>query len=350
MATFWKRKLKDGGVSWEASIRRKGQAVQRKSFDTKAEAEAWAATVESEMSKGVFVSRKEAESTTLSEALDRYETEVATQKKGYWQEKYKIDYWRRSSFGQRYLAALRPMDLAVWRDEYLKDHSPSTVNRLLIVLSHVFTIAVKEWGMGGLVNPVQQIRRPQNPKARDRRFLPEEEKIVMNACLSYGGDLHAIVGIANETGMRRSEISGMTWNLIDLKKKTVTLPDTKNSEKRIVPLSIEAVRILSSIPRRLDGFVWGFESRGMGITQAFRRAVSRARKSYEKECEEKKAKPDPSFLVDLTFHDLRHEATSRFFEKGLNPMQVAAITGHKTLQMLKRYTHLKAEDLAELLK
>ena len=61
-------------------------------------------------------------------------------------------------------------------------------------------------------------------------------------------------------------------------------------------------------------------------------------------------KPDPSFLVDITFHDLRHEAASRFFEKGLNLMQVAAITGHKTLQMLKRYTHLKAEDLAELLK
>ena len=86
------------------------------------------------------------------------------------------------------------------------------------------------------------------------------------------------------------------------------------------------------------------------ITQAFLRALARARKVYEKECEEKKEKPDPAFLVDLTFHDLRHEATSRFFEKGLNPMQVAAITGHKTLQMLKRYTHLKAEDLAEMLK
>lgn len=86
------------------------------------------------------------------------------------------------------------------------------------------------------------------------------------------------------------------------------------------------------------------------VTRAFIRALSRARSAYEKKCEEKKIDPGPSFLVDLTFHDLRHEATSRFFEKGLNPMQVAAITGHKTLQMLKRYTHLKAEDLAVLLK
>jgi integrase len=76
----------------------------------------------------------------------------------------------------------------------------------------------------------------------------------------------------------------------------------------------------------------------------------RARNDYENECKTKKIEPDPRFLVGITFHDLRHEATSRFFEKGLNPMQVAAITGHKTLQMLKRYTHLKAEDLAELLK
>jgi len=86
------------------------------------------------------------------------------------------------------------------------------------------------------------------------------------------------------------------------------------------------------------------------ITQAFIRALTRARTTYEKECEEKGTEPDPGFLVDLTFHDLRHEATSRLFEKGLNPMQVAVITGHKTLQMLKRYFHLKAEDLAEMLK
>ena len=302
------------------------------------------------MDRGVFVSRKEAENTTLCEALDRYEKEVSVKKKGHWQEKYKIDFWRKSSFGQRYLAAIRPSDLAAWRDRYLKNHSPSTVNRLLIVLSHVFTISVKEWGMGGLLNPVQQIRRPQNAKARDRLFLPGEAKAVLNSCLAYGGDLLAIVRLAIETGMRRAELAGMTWQIVDLKKRTVTLPDTKNGEKRAVPLSPEAVRILSGLVRRIDAHVWEFESRGMGIIQAFRRAVSRAQAAYEKECEEKRSKPDPAFLVDLTFHDLRHEATSRFFEKGLNPMQVAAITGHKTLQMLKRYTHLKAEDLAELLK
>jgi len=130
--------------------------------------------------------------------------------------------------------------------------------------------------------------------------------------------------------MRRSEIAGMTWEMVDLKKRTVTLLVTKNGEKRIVPLSSEAVRILSELPRRIDGKVWELKSES--ITQAFRKILKK------------------NEISDLNFHDLRHEATSRFFEKGLNPMEVSAITGHKTLQMLKRYTHLKAEDLAEKLK
>ena len=202
--------------------------------------------------------------------------------------------------------------------------------------------------MGGLMNPVAQIRRPQNSKPRERRFLAGEEKAILSACLKYGGDLPYIFGFAVETGMRRAEIAEMTWERVDLKKRTATLPETESGEKRIVPLSPEAVRILSKRTRRIDGKVWGGTPHAISV--AWRRAVARARKAYEKECEEKGVKPDPAFLVDLTFHDLRHEATSRFFEKGLSPMQVAAITGHKTLQMLKRYTHLKAEDLAELLK
>nr|EES53930.1 MAG: phage integrase family protein [Leptospirillum ferrodiazotrophum] len=344
MATITKR----GDLQWQVKIRRKGFTLQSRTFNSKAESETWARLVEGEMDRGVFVDRSESEKTTVAEAFDRYEREVAVLKKGYAQEKYKISYWRKSSFGQRYIANIRPTDLAAWRDEYLKTHSPSTVNRLLIVLSHLFTIAIKEWGMGNLVNPVQQIRKPRFPRGRDRRLLPGEENVLLSACKAYGGDLSLLVRFALETGMRRSEIAGMTWQMVDLKKRTVTLLVTKNGDKRIVPLSPEAVRILSTLPRRLDDQVW--EGKPGSITQAFMRVVTRARGAYEKECEKKGAKPDPTFLLDLTFHDLRHEATSRFFEKGLNPMQVAAITGHKTLQMLKRYTHLKAEDLAELLK
>ena len=133
MATIDKR----GDLQWRVQIRRKGFPRQVRTFDTKAEAETWARMVEGEMDRGVFIDRSEYEKTTFAEALDRYEREVAVLKKGYAQEKYKIDYWRKTSFAQRYLAGLRPTDIAAWRDEHLKTHSPSTVNRLLIILSHL---------------------------------------------------------------------------------------------------------------------------------------------------------------------------------------------------------------------
>ena len=341
MATFRKR-----SGSWQALVKKKGFGQIGRTFDTKAEAETWAKTVESEMVRGVFVTRNEAENTTLAEALDRYEREIIPSKKGAVQESSRIRIWKRTPLSKRFLASIQGKDIAAWRDERLKKVSPKTVCLELALLSHVFMIAVNEWGMAGLVNPVQQVRKPKLPQGRDRRLRPGELEKITDA--SESSTLADVLRFAVETGMRRSELAGMTWDLVDIKKRTITILDTKNGEKRIVPLSTEACRILSDLPRRLDGKVWGMAPDS--ITQAFIRALSRARKAYEQECEGKGQKPDPSYLADLTFHDLRHEATSRFFEKGLNPMQVAAITGHKTLQMLKRYTHLKAEDLAELLR
>jgi len=342
MATFRKR-----SGSWQALVKKKGFGQIGRTFDTKADAEDWAKVTEAEMTRGIFVTRKESENTTLSEALDRYISEILPHKKQLQRETNRANALKRWPISKRSLAQIQGKDIAAFRDERVKSGgSPNTVRLDLALLSHLFTIAVKEWGMSGLVNPVMQIRKPKLPQGRDRRLLPEELYRILS--VSESPVLADLVRFAIETGMRRGELAGISWDMVDLKKRTVTLPETKNGEKRIVPLSTEAVRILSGLVRRIDGKVWGVAPDS--ITQAFIRAVSRARAAYEKECEEKGTKPDPTFLVDLTFHDLRHEATSRFFEKGLNPMQVAAITGHKTLQMLKRYTHLKAEDLAELLR
>ena len=347
MATFRKR-----SGAWQALVKRKGFGQIARTFDTKADAEAWARQTESEMDRDDFVTRKESEITTVSEALDRYEKEVSSGKKGHGKEKYTIDHWRNSSLAARFLSNIRSSDLAKWRDERLKEVSASTVNRLLNLLSHVFTVAAQDWGMGGLPNPVRNVRRPKNPIARERRLLPGELEAILSATKSPS--IEDVIHFAIETGMRRGEIARMKWDHVDLKKKVLLVPETKTETPRRVPLSSLAILILEKIPRRIDGKVWGYDEKGMGITRVFQEATKRARATYVKEFEEKHkgdktAKPDPAFLVDLTFQDLRHEATSRFFEKGLNPMQVAAITGHKTLQMLKRYTHLKAEDLAELL-
>ena len=183
--------------------------------------------------------------------------------------------------------------------------------------------------MSGLGNPVQAIRLPSGRGvSRDRRLNPGEETALLDACEKYGGDLPHVVLLALETAMRRGEIAGMTWDDVDLKKRTVTLPETKTGEVRIVSLSSEAIRILSSIPRRIDGRVFGYTD-PHPITWAFIHACKKAG------------------IFGLTFHDLRHEATSRLFELGLSAEKVKKITGHKTYQMLARYTYLKAEDIAE---
>ena len=319
MACFRKR-----GATWQALVKKKGFGQIGRTFDTKAEAETWAKITESELVRGVFTSQKEAESTTLSEALDRYEQEVSVKKKSHNIEKVYIRTIKRSFLSERYLATIQGKDVAKYRDNRLKEVSPTAVRHELALLSHLFTISIKEWGMSGLINPVMQIRRPAPGKARDRRINPEEIQGLMNFSPP---SMRGIILFALETAMRRGEIAGMTWDMVDFKKRTVTIPETKNGEKRIVPLSTEAVRILSELVRRLDGKVWDLVPES--ITHAFMFSCHLAG------------------IENLNFHDLRHEATSRFFERGFNVMEVAAITGHKTLQMLKRYTHLKAEDLAK---
>ena len=313
MAYFQKR-----SGSWRAIIKRKGFDRITRTFDTKAASEAWARQIEAEMDRGVFISRKEAESTTLSEALDRYEREVSSTKKGHLQEKKRIRAWKSHSLGKRFLASIQGKDFALYRDERIKSGSSANTFRLdLAVISHLFEIARKEWGMEGLYNPVKAIRMPSPPAGRDRRLqLGELEKLLE----SSSEEMSQVIRFALETAMRRGELAGMIWEMVDLKKRTVSLPETKNGQKRIVPLSTVAVAILKERlnTRRIDGEVWDIGPDT--ILQDFAKVCRQAG------------------ISGLHFHDLRHEATSRLFEKGLNPMQVAAITGHKTLQMLKRYT------------
>jgi len=318
---------KRGDLQWRAQIRRKGYPVQRKTFNSRAEAEAWAAVVESEMARGVFVSRSESESTTLKDALDRYKQEILPTKKSQYSILSQIRLIS-DRLGQYSLAAITPSLLAKYRDERGKEVGPQTVKHDLSLLSRLFNVAIKEWGIAlPMGNPLRQVRMPKLPSGRDRRVSSEElERIATAAGSKEFGNL---LRFAVETGMRRGEIVSMKWEQVDLKKRTIRIPETKNDTPRTVPLSREAVRILSDLPRRIDGSVWSFSPNW--LSHLFANSCKKAG------------------IADLHFHDLRHEATSRFFEKGLNPMEVSAITGHKTLQMLKRYTHLKAEDLAKLL-
>ena len=338
MATFRKRPGPGGRTVWQAQIIRRGHERQYKTFDTKAEAEAWARQIEGEMDRGVFVSRAEAETTSLADALDRYAREVVPRKRSGTRELSTVGVWRSSPLGTRPLASVRGKDIAgVIRGMEGEGLSPNTIRIRLALLSHLFNTARTAWGMESLSNPVDIVKgqRPKIPGGRTRRLVDDDQTRLLAAAQAYDAGPHAGVGIANiiilaiETAMRRGEIAAMRWDHLDRKAKVLLIPETKNGAPRQVPLSTSALAVLDALPRRPDGRVWGM--RPDSISQAFGRVCKAAG------------------ITGLTFHDLRHEATSRLFERGLNPMQVAAITGHKTYQMLKRYTHLRAEDLVGML-
>jgi integrase len=326
VATFRKR----GPYQWQAQVRKKGQPLQTKTFETRALAEQWARTIEVEIDKGVFVSRAEAESTTLKELLERYLAEVTPLKKGAASETNRARALIRLPLARRYVAGIRGVDIARYRDERLRKVTPSTVKRDLVLLGHVFEVARKEWGIH-VHNPVRDIRLPADNRPRDRRLQAGEEARLLEACREARNPwLLPIVQLALETAMRQGELIRLHWEHIDLNRRTAHLPDTKNGEARTVPLSTTAVRVLRTQPPGLHGPVF------LGLTtEAVKRAYIRAVRRAS--------------IENLRFHDLRHEATTRLFEKGLNIMEVASITGHKDLRMLRRYTHLKAEDLARKL-
>ncbi len=327
MAAFQKR-----SGAWRTLIRRRGFPPLTRTFDSKTQAEAWARQIEGEMDRGVFVSRAEAENTTLADALDRYAAEVSPMKKTANREIYTIRWWQSSALGPRSLASIRGKDItAVLAAKEAEGAAPHTIHLYLALLSHLFTMARRAWGMEGLVNPTEFVRKPKLPQGRDRRLVNDEYACLQVAAQAYGGEIGPLITWAIETAMRRGEIAAMRWEHLDRKDRVLLIPETKNGTPRQVPLSTVALAVLDTLPKHTDGRVWSM--RPDSISQAFERVCRLASTGRT------------AGIEGLTFHDLRHEATSRLFEKGLNPMEVAAITGHKTLQMLKRYTHLKAKDL-----
>jgi len=343
MASFRKR----GDLQWQARIARKGFPPQTKTFNTKAEAEGWAATVESTMAHGTFVCTAESERTTVGEALSRYVRERTPQKKGALPEQSRVRKLLAHPMAIRPMASVRSSDIAAYRDTRITEVGAQTVVHEITLLSNLFNVARREWGMEGLRNPVELVRKPKLPKGRERRLAIDEEQFLLRSAAESSSLLKALVIVALGTAMRLGEMLNLSWKDVDLITQVAVLHDTKNGESRRVPLSKTVVRALEELPRSADShrIFWQWKASD-SIQATWRRAIIRAQAAYENECRAAGQTLDTHFLEDFRFHDLRHEATSRLFEQGFNPMEVATITGHKTLQMLKRYTHLRAEDLA----
>lgn len=324
MATIRKR-----GSSYHAQVRKIGFPAITKSFKNLRLAEQWARNTESDLERHFLVTLPT--SITVSDVLERFKQEIMPQHKGARQERYKVHTIQRLMPSLR-LSILSTAHIREYRDLRLKTVAPSTVSRELAVLRRAINYGIKEWGINLQNNPVSMVSLPKVGRGRDRRLEAGEEEQLLSA----SGELKQIIIIALETGMRRGEILNIKKSHIDFNRQTLLIPLTKTDTPRTIPLSSRAIKALREQLRGSQNVIpieetTLFSYKPDSVTRAFIRVCRKHR------------------LENLRFHDLRHEATSRFFEKGLNPVEVATITGHKDTRMLMRYTHLRAEDLVRRL-
>lgn len=381
---------------WQAIVRRKGAPDQSKTFRKKKDAEGWAATIESEIARGVFVSRDEAEKTTFAKVAERFEEEVLPNKRSGDRDVYRLRQVV-EHFGKHTLAAITSSMIAAYRDDRLKTLSPQTVVHEINLLSRIFKACTMDWGINLPMGiPTAQVRKPKVANARERRLESDEEQRIFAAIErgSRHSSLRSVIEFALETGARQSEITSLVWRDVDTEKRVARIRgidgrETKNRDTfRNVPLSTKAIAVLNGITRPKKGGLV-FQTSASSIKQAWDSAIKRARKDYERDVIRKnlqiagfsekeikaelrkimprggpkpenpkpprketlrnieQLKKDP-ILANLHFHDLRHEATSRLAEK-LQMHELMKVTGHKGTAMLARYYHPRAEDLAKKL-
>lgn len=329
---------------WQAIVRRKGRPAESKTFRTKTEAEIWARQVEADIERGTYQSASDSERNTFSDIATRFREEFAPyhyRKRDDEKEAWRFQLSRLEDyFGDYALAAIDQKLVAAYRDTRMKPPasskrkavSESTVRKEIYMLSKVLGFASSECGIAlPRGNPVDKVRKPSEGKARDRRLTNGQWEALERECKkSRNPWLASALALSVETAMRQGELLNLAWKDIDKKRRLALLLDPdkiKTEEPRAVPLTSRAMSVLESIPRSTTGKVFPVER--LTLYHAFVAACKRAG------------------ISDYTWHDLRHEALSRLAERGdLSVLELAAISGHKTLQMLKRYTHLQAENLA----
>jgi integrase len=327
MASIRNRKGK-----WQARITRKGQQAIAKSFLNKQDAEKWARQLESEMDKGCYTNLVLAERTLFSKVIERYIQEVTLKTRSMREDTYRLRALARHPIAKHSMANLTPMKVAEYRDERLKIVSSGTVIRELSYFSSIINHARREWGIN-IENPIPLVKKPPSAKGRSRILTHEELSRFYDALKPRVKNANhwilPLVKLALTTAMRRGELLGLKWADIDLNKQTVHILLTKNGDSRTVPLSSDAVDILKGLPRSINGRVFPITS--FALSAAIERARTKAK------------------LEDFHFHDLRHMAITSLAEKLPNLIELSSVTGHRSLAMLKRYYHPKAEDIARKL-
>jgi integrase len=312
-------------------------------FHRLTDARKWVQKTESDIREGRYFKSSESKKHTLAEAVDRYINTVLAHKLKSQRVQTPQLYWWKSRIGDHLLFHVTPALITQCREVLASEEttrkiirSHATVNRYLAALSHLFTIAVKEWGWAE-ENPFQKVTKMKEPRGRIRVMTDEERARLLDACAASDSKmLYLIVMICLSTGARKMEVLGLQWNDVDIKREKITLYNTKNKEVRNLPLkgkALEMMRDYAKVKRIDTDYVFPNHDgdKPIDIRSAWEYALNKAD------------------IKDFRFHDLRHCAASYLAEEGATLPEIAAVLGHKSMQMVKRYAHISESHTASVI-
>lgn len=334
MATIVKRLSNTGTVNYQAKIRLRGHPPESATFERLTDAKKWAQDMESSMRQGRHFKTSAAKKHTVAAMIDRYLKQIASNRpKGYGDVKPKLDWWK-EQIGYATLADVTKALIIEKRDllvntptHHNTKRTPATVNRYMTCLSHTFTIAVNEWEWLEF-HPFRKVGKLKEPRGIVRFLSDDERDRLLEACRQSTNEyLYLIVVLALSTGARRGEILNIQWQDVDLQRRAIVLHETKNKERRVLPLTGHALELMKTHEEgrhKISKYVFPSENgkAHIDIGTAWKNAIKR------------------SGVADFRFHDLRHSAASYLAMNGASLAEIAEVLGHKTLQMVKRYAHL----------
>lgn len=327
MATIETRASDTGEKSYRVKVRLKGYPAQSATFARLTDAKKWAAATESAIREGRHFKTAEAKKHSFNDLATRYYSEILPHynEKEQKERKSRLEFWRQG-IGHCLLADITPA--AINEHKSRMTQSAATVDKYLKNLSHAFTVAVNDWGWVE-DNPVKKVKSPKLPRGRVRFLDDNERERLLTACKESSNPwLYPCVILALSSGMRQGELMGLRWPDVDLKAGAIILHETKNGERRRVPLSGLALELLRQHAkvRRLDTDLLfpskADKSKPIDLRKPFETALKTAE------------------INDFHWHDLRHCTASYLAMNGASLAEIAEVLGHKTLAMVKRYAHL----------
>lgn len=339
MATIQKRSG-TRGTTWRVLIRLSGRTAQSRTFDKRPDAIAWARETEAKLRNERAGVRR---TMTLEEAISRYRLEVMPRKRAGSQEAQTghLDYWA-DVLGHVRLDQVTPQLVSECREDLRRPRirttfrapkdpatrANATINRYLATLGHLFSVAIREWGIT-VENPVKNVSRMPEPQGRVRFLSDDERRRLLEAAGNISAGLRLAVLLAITTGMRRAELLSLRWRHIDIERRLITLETTKTGQRRSVPIPTPALAELRELSQGKGpaDYVWPSPVRP-GHYDRFGTAWRRLRESAQ--------------LENFRWHDMRHTAASYLAMSGASLRDLAEILGHQTLSMVQRYSHLTA--------